>query len=280
MDDRVESAPTTLEALCAHIAQYPSVLVCFSGGVDSAVVLAASVRALGDRAAALTTISPSLANQERAEAEAFARSLGAKHFVEMSEEIDDPNYAANSVRRCYYCKSELYRISSKIAGENGFSVVANGTNFDDLGDYRPGLDAAREAGVRSPMVELKMRKTDVRAVAQELGLSLWDKPAAACLSSRIPYGTAVTRGRLAQIETVESGLRSLGFVQFRVRYHDKIARIEVGTAEIARAASLHVVLTKLVKSAGFSYATLDLEGYRMGSHNEVIGSPVRLPVIS
>lgn len=252
------------------VRSYESVLVCFSGGVDSALVLAVAIEQLGDRAAALTAVSPSLLDEERTLAEAVAKRLGARHFIEASAEVDDPRYAANSVNRCYFCKSELYAIAQRVAAANQFAAIANGTNQDDLGDHRPGLDAAREVGVRSPMVDLAMTKQDVRDTAHAIGLEVWDKPASACLSSRIPYGTAVTRERLAKVGNAELALRRLGFRQLRVRFHDSVARIEVAEAELDRALQLRREVSAAVREAGFQYVTLDLDGYRTGSHNEVV----------
>lgn len=265
-----------LEALRASIASMGSVIVCFSGGVDSAFVLKVAHDVLGERALGLTTVSPSLPAAERADATALARELGAAHVMLESQEIHDPRYAANPTNRCYYCKSELYRIARELRTQRGFAHIANGTNLDDLGDVRPGLEAAREAEVRSPLVEAKFTKGDVRRCAQLVGLRVWDKPAAACLSSRIPFGTSVTPERLQRIDQAEAGIRALGLKQIRVRYHGEVARVEVSTHEIQRAFELRSELSQACKKAGFAYATLDLDGYRMGSHNEV----VRLRVLS
>lgn len=264
-----------LDELRSLVRSYGSVLVCFSGGVDSALVLAVASEQLGDRAVGLTTASDSLLSDEKDAAEKFARKLNARHVFVQSNELANPGYAENSVNRCYYCKSELYSIASRIAAEHGLSVIANGTNRDDLGDYRPGLKAASEANVRSPFVELAMDKQDVRDTALALGLELWDKPASACLSSRIPYGTSVTAERLTTIGNAESALRKLGFRQLRVRYHDNLARIEVAAAELEQAFARRAEISAAVRDAGFKYVTLDLDGYRVGSHNEV----VRLPVL-
>jgi uncharacterized protein len=218
----------------------------------------------------MTAVSPSLAPFEKEAAIAIARQIGARHELVESREIDDPKYRANAPDRCFHCKSELYRISAEMLPEWGLAVAVNGTNMDDLGDYRPGLEAAREAGVRSPLVECGFRKEDVRRCAAVVGLSIWDKPASACLSSRIPYGTEVTRERLAQIAILEAELRGLGLKQVRVRWHDTVARIEVAQGELAAAFDARDAVVAAGKRAGFKYVTLDLQGYRTGSHNEVL----------
>jgi uncharacterized protein len=285
--------PAKLSALLAHLERLGSVLVCYSGGVDSALVLAAAHRALGSRAIGMTAVSPSLAAAELDDARFIAAQIGADHRLVDSSEIDDPSYQANGPDRCFHCKSELYRIAAAKRVEWGLAHVLNGTNVDDLGDYRPGLEAASNAGVRSPLVELAFDKADVRACAQALGLEVWDKPAAACLSSRLPFGTRVTRERLVRIGGLEAALRGLGFKRVRVRYHaipsagpggdeseQAIARIELDASEIARAASEGVrdALVRAGREHGFLYVTLDLGGYRMGSHNEVLAGR-SLPVV-
>lgn len=261
-----------LARLRARIRELGSVLVCYSGGVDSAFVLAIAHGELGSRAVGMTAVSPSLAPDEREEAMSVARLIGATHRLVESNEIDDPSYVANNPDRCFHCKSELYKIAARKQNEWDLAAIVNGTNVDDLGDYRPGLEAAREAGVISPLVELGFTKADVRAGAASVGLSIWDKPAAACLSSRIPYGTSVTRERLTRIGGFEADLRRLGFRQVRVRYHEELARIELDAAELGRAAdpSMRGLIVESGKKHGFRYVTLDLGGYRMGSHNEVL----------
>jgi uncharacterized protein len=261
-----------LRRLRARLADLGSVLVCYSGGVDSAFVLAVAHEVLGPRAVALTAVSPSLAPSEREGAVDLARALDADHRLVESRELDDPSYAANNADRCFHCKSELYRIAAEKRAEWGLAAILNGTNIDDLGDYRPGLEAAKQAGVVSPLVELGFTKADVRAASAAIGLSVWDKPAAACLSSRIPYGTSVTRERLAQIGGFEAELRALGFRQVRVRHHDTIARIELDASELARAAEegARDAIVDAGRRHGFRYVTLDLGGYRTGSHNEVL----------
>ncbi|HVK69423.1 MAG TPA: ATP-dependent sacrificial sulfur transferase LarE [Polyangium sp.] len=268
-----------LARLRERLVELGSVLVCYSGGVDSAFVLAAAHAALGPRAIGMTAVSPSLAPGEHEDAVAVARAIGADHRLVASNEIEDAGYVANNPDRCFHCKSELYRIAAQKRVEWGLAAILNGTNVDDLGDYRPGLEAARLAEVVSPLVELGFTKADVRAGASALGLPIWDKPAAACLSSRIPYGTSVTRERLTQIGGFEGALKRLGFRQVRVRYHGELARIELALAEVGRAAEPEIrdAIVAAGKQHGFKYVTLDLAGYRVGSHNEVlVGKSLRI----
>jgi uncharacterized protein len=261
-----------LARLADHVRNLGSVLVCYSGGIDSALVLAVATRELGARAIGMTAVSHSLAAEEKRDAEAIAQTLGATHRFVESHELERPGYAANGPDRCFHCKSELYTIAKQKAAEWGLACIANGTNTDDLGDYRPGLEAAREAAVRSPLVEAGFSKADVRAVAQLLGLPIWNKPAAACLSSRIPYGSRVTPERLSQIGGFEAELHALGFLQVRVRWHETVARIEVALSELPRLleAETRDAVLAAGKRHGFAYVTLDLAGYRQGSHNEVL----------
>ncbi|MCL2448640.1 MAG: ATP-dependent sacrificial sulfur transferase LarE, partial [Polyangiaceae bacterium] len=214
---RADGLRPSLDALRAALRAMGSALVCYSGGVDSALVLAVAHEVLGSRAVGMTAVSPSLAPFEKEAAVAVAKQIGARHELVESNEIERPGYVANAPDRCFHCKTELYAIAEIKAGEWGLAHVLNGTNTDDLGDYRPGLDAAKNARVRSILVECGFGKDDVRRAAQLLGLAVWDKPASACLSSRIPYGTAVTRERLAQIGGLEAELRALGLRQVRVR---------------------------------------------------------------
>ena len=270
-----------------------SVLVCYSGGVDSAFVLAVAHKILGEKCIGMTAVSPSLAPFELEDAVHIARGIGARHELVESHEIEDESYAKNDVDRCFHCKSELYRISAKKHLEWGLAHVLNGTNLDDLGDYRPGLEAAKEAGARSPLVEAELTKKDVRElIALAIGLGVWDKPAAACLSSRIPFGTRVTRERLAQIGALENELHQLGIRQARVRWHASsesetvvatreappIARIEIGRDEMLKAFDARDAIVAAGKKLGFAYVTLDLAGYRTGSHNEVLTKRA-LPVV-
>ena len=262
------------------VREMQSVLVCYSGGVDSALVLAVAHAELGERAIGITAVSPSFAPFEKKAAVAIATQIGARHLLVESHEIDDPRYQKNDIDRCFFCKSELYSITAAKKDELGAAFVINGVNIDDLGDHRPGLVAAKNAGVRSPLVEAGMNIAAVRAAAAEMGLPVWDKPASACLSSRLPFGTSVTRERLEQIGGLEAELLALGLRQVRVRWHEiqktertkggAIARVEVAKAELPRAFELREEIASAGKLHGFQYVTLDLEGYRTGSHNEVI----------
>jgi uncharacterized protein len=259
-----------LEQLRQTFRDLDSVVVAYSGGLDSAFVLAVANQVLGAKALGVTAHSPSVPERERVDAERIARDLGANHRVIESREMHDPRYAANPENRCFYCKSELYTLTDRVRQELGFAYVVNGTNVDDLGDYRPGLEAAKNAGVRSPLVEVGLTKSETRELAKELGLEFWDKPAAACLSSRIPYGTSVTPERLKQIETLEDALHALGLRQVRVRYHQDLARIEVAKNELEAAFAQRDAIVKAGKASGFTYVSLDLAGYRTGSLNAAL----------
>ncbi|HEX3849506.1 MAG TPA: ATP-dependent sacrificial sulfur transferase LarE [Polyangiaceae bacterium] len=261
-----------LDALRAVLRDLGSVLVCYSGGIDSAFVLAVAHAELGARAIGMTAVSPSLSDSEKDDAARIAHELGAAHRFVDSHELERAGYVQNGPDRCFHCKSELYDIAEAKRQEWQLAAVVNGTNKDDLGDYRPGLEAAKNARVRSPLVEVGMTKSDVRAAALAIGMDIWDKPAAACLSSRIPYGTSVTTERLAQIAGFEADLKALGFRQMRVRWHDKIARIEIALTELELMLTPGVRETAVAagKKHGFQYVTLDLGGYRTGSHNEVL----------
>ena len=261
-----------LDALRSLLRELGSVLVCYSGGIDSAFVLAVAHAELGQHAVGMTAVSPSLSASEKDDAARIAHKLGAAHRFVDSHELERAGYVQNGPDRCFHCKSELYDIAEAKREEWQLAVVVNGTNRDDLGDYRPGLEAAKNAKVRSPLVEVGMTKSDVRAAALAIGMDVWDKPAAACLSSRIPYGTSVTTERLAQIAGFEAELKALGFRQMRVRWHEKIARIEIALSELELMLTPGVreTVVSAGKAHGFQYVTLDLGGYRTGSHNEVL----------
>ena len=249
-----------------------SVVVAYSGGVDSAFLAATAHQLLGDRALAVTAVSPSLAARERVAASALARRLGWNHVAVETYEIDREEYAVNDPHRCYWCKTELFEVLAPIARER-HARIAVGTNLDDLGDYRPGLAAASERDVVTPLVDAGLDKADVRSLSADLGLPTADKPASPCLASRFAYGVRVTPEGLRRIDAAEEAVRALGFEVFRVRDHGDLARIEVPTGEIDRAASMREELVDRLKALGFRYVTLDLIGFRSGSLNEVLAPP-------
>lgn len=281
-DDTVTSWNANDSALCAHRDQllqklhtYGSVAVAFSGGIDSTVVAQAAHEALGDAAVAVTAVSDSLAAGELEEAEQLAQRIGIRHRVIRTEEFADPNYLRNNTDRCYFCKSELYGRLGGLREKLGVNVIASGTNADDTGDYRPGLQAAAENGVRHPLLECGFSKDTVRELARAWDLPTWDKPASPCLSSRIAYGEAVTPERVQRIDAAEQWLRGLGMRALRVRYHGgDLARIEVPLSELSRLAEPGVreALVKQFRELGFRFITLDLEGFRSGSLNSLVPS--------
>jgi len=246
-----------------------SVVVALSGGVDSAYLAWAAHQALGDRACAVTGISPSFPEEQRGVVERLVAATGMRHEWIDTHEMDVDGYVRNAPDRCYFCKSELYGLLADFAVRRGFATVCDGTNADDLTDHRPGRIAASERGVRSPLVECGIGKAELRDFAQSAGLEVWDAPASACLSSRIPHGTPVTIKRLSQVERGEAALRKLGFRQVRLRNHDEIARVEIARDELAKALDPDVAASILdaIKPLGFKFVALDLEGYRTGSMN-------------
>jgi len=256
-------------ALCDTLASLGSVIVAYSGGADSAYLAFIAHRTLGDRAVAVTADSPSYPERHRQLAIQIARDFGLRHQIIQTSELERPEYRANPSNRCYYCKHELYTHLSRIAAGRG-AVIVDGNNADDRGDYRPGRQAAREFGVRSPLDEVDLSKEEIRALSRQAGLPTWNEPASACLSSRIPYHTEVTDEKLRTIERAEQALRALGFRVFRVRHHDDLARIEIARDEMPRALDpdLSAAIVRALKEAGYRYVSLDLQGYRTGSLNE------------
>lgn len=252
-----------------------SVIVAFSGGVDSSLVAVIAHRVLAGRALAVTAVSPALAERELDEAKNLAKRFGINHRIVQTHEMEQDGYVANSSQRCYFCKTELYTQLDRIAEEDGYAWVVNGANLDDLGDFRPGLKAASEHRARSPLVEAGLDKSSVRRLARELELSVWDKPAQPCLSSRIPYGTPVTVEALSKIERTEDYLRSLGLREVRARHHGSLCRIEVAEKELESAFARRKEIVHEVKQIGYLWVSLDLSGLRSGSLNDILELPKR-----
>jgi pyridinium-3,5-biscarboxylic acid mononucleotide sulfurtransferase len=264
------SAEAKESLLLKEIAELPSVIVALSGGADSAYLAWAAHRAIGDYALSLTALSPSYSAHDRAVVEEFVRQLGVRHEFIETHEMDNPKYRANAADRCYFCKDELFTVLDGIARERSFAAVAYGVNADDTLDFRPGHRAATEHRVLAPLLDAGLHKAEIRLLSRRAGLPTWDRPASACLASRLPYGTEVTPERLALVERGEAAMRELGFRQFRVRLHERLARVEIAPEEMPRAMSAEMAarIAAALKAAGFTYVALDLEGYRQGSLNE------------
>ncbi len=278
------SAATAEKLACLRGALAPlgRVLVAFSGGVDSSLLLRVAHEVLGDKVVALTTVSPTNPEEDTASAVTLAEQLGIEHVLVQANELAIPGYAANPAHRCFLCKDALYEICAAHARRRGIETVVDGVNVDDLGDYRPGLQAAAQHGVRHLLVEAGLGKAELRAVSHELGLVTWDRPASPCLSSRFPYGTHITPERLQMVARAEQALRHLGFRELRVRFHGDIARIEVPANELARLADpdLRAAVVRDVREAGFRYVTMDLEGFRSGSLNRGLAAAAVPPPAS
>lgn len=258
------------QALRDNLAAYDSAIIAFSGGIDSSLVAFVAGQVLGRKAMAVTSASASLKRADLILAEKLAEDWGINHKVIVTDELSKPEYRANPTNRCFHCKTSLYTYLDELAATEHVEVVLNGTNLDDLGDHRPGLIAAENFEVRSPLVEAGFCKADIRELARDLGLENADKPQAACLSSRFPYGTHITRELLAQVEGAEDVLADMGFSQFRVRHHGDVARLELPQAEFSKAIEQHDQLQDRIKQAGYSYVALDLGGFRSGSLNETL----------
>lgn len=270
MNDRISPSADQLVAL---LASYESCLVAYSGGVDSAVVAQAACLALGERALAVTGVSGSLAAGELDAAQRVAAAIGVRHETIATDELSDPAYQRNAPDRCFHCKTELYSQLTRLAEERGFAVVASGANSDDLGDFRPGLQAAAQHRIRSPLAECGLDKVAVRSLAKHWGIEAWDKPATPCLSSRIAYGVGVSPERLARIDAAEQLLRSHGLGSIRVRLHENdLARLEVPLAELPRLCepAVREPIVRQLRDLGFRYVTLDLEGFRSGSFQQLV----------
>jgi len=275
----MEELREKLKRLQAVFASMESVMVAFSGGVDSTFVLKVAHDTLGDRVLALTTTSPTMPEEDRRSAIEMARLIGARHMMVESNELEVPGYASNPINRCYLCKSNLFTVCEAKAAQFGISEIVDGLNLDDLHDYRPGMKAAAERRVRHPLVEVELTKAEIRELSRELGLPTWDRPASPCLSSRFPYGTEITPEGLRKVEQGEQVLRTLGFRVVRVRYHGDVARLELESAEIERVVqpALRETIDREFKKIGFRFVAVDLRGFRSGSLNEGVIGEVRRP---
>lgn len=258
--------------LLAILSDLGRVMVAYSGGADSAYLAWAATKALGGRAVAITADSASVPSSHKRDAEEFARICGIRHEYVETHEFDNPDYVKNAPDRCFHCKDELFSTLERVGRERGIPHIVYGVNVDDLGDYRPGQDAAKIHKVRAPLAEAGLRKAEIRELSRRAGLPTWNRPASACLSSRVPYGTPVTTKTVKTIEAGEEAIKELGFRQFRVRFHGELVRLEIAREELERALSLEMAaaFTAIFKPLGFHYVTLDLEGYRQGALNEVL----------
>lgn len=276
-ESSTETAEEKERQLLAKLSEIPSLIIALSGGADSAYLAWAAQRALGHRALSVTALSPSYSAHDRNIVEEFVRTQNIHHQFVETHEMENPAYRANAADRCFFCKDELFSVLDKLAQERGFTATAYGVNADDTLDFRPGHRAANEHRVLAPLLDVGLRKSEIRGLSQRAGLPTWDRPASACLASRVPYGTQVTPERLSLVERGEAALRELGFRQFRVRLHDNLARVEIAPDEMPRAlsAEMAAAIAKALKAAGFAYVSLDLEGYRQGSLNETLSHPER-----
>jgi uncharacterized protein len=278
--EKLSQSPEEKEdLLISRLAEIPSLIVALSGGADSAYLAWAAHRALGSRALSVTALSPSFSSHDKRVLEEFVNKIAVRHEFIETREMENPAYRANQSDRCYFCKDELFSVLDRLAHSRGFAAVAYGVNADDTLDFRPGHRAALEHRVLAPLLDADLAKSEIRMLSQRAGLPTWDRPASACLASRVPYGTEVTPERLALIERGEAALRALGFRQFRVRIHDNLARVEISPDEMPRAFSMEMAaaIAERLKSAGFAYVALDPQGYRQGSLNEALTPSAPLP---